>query len=341
LGREASWASAGLLAPVTEAGFRAESLLNFHIANFQLWDQFANEVAGHANQELIFNTGGILKVAFTPYDLSLLERRTRLQRQLGFEVEELDAQALREEEPFLSGYALAGTICRQEGWVDPRQLVETLISACQSLGVQLQSEEPVQQLVGNEERITGVRTHRGETTFDWVVLAAGAWSGQIEGLPGRDRPPVRPVRGQIVLLTGDEIQLTRPIWGPGAYLVPRDKGRILVGATEEEKGFDNRVTAEGVRLLLEGAFEILPATAEMELADSWAGLRPASRDEGPILGPGLANGLVHASGHFRNGILGLPVTAEAIAATIRGDSVPAVAQPFHIQRFLSHEERPA
>jgi len=171
---------------------------------------------------------------------------------------------------------------------------------------------------------------------DIVVLAAGAWSRAIGGLPPDRRPPVRPIKGQMLALRMDPADplLTHVLWAPGAYLVPRRDGRLIVGATVEEKGFDTTVTAGGLLALLEAAWRAIPAVEELPVDEIWVGHRPGSRDDAPILGPGPLDGLFYATGHHRNGILLAPVTADAVARLILDEVVEPAIKPFGLERFL-------
>jgi glycine oxidase len=169
-----------------------------------------------------------------------------------------------------------------------------------------------------------------------VVLAAGAWSRGIGGLPPDRRPPVRPVKGQMLALRMDANAplIDHVLWAPGAYLVPRHDGRLIVGATVEEKGFDDTITAGGVMALLDAAWRAVPAVEELPIDEIWVGHRPGSRDDAPILGPGPLDGLFYATGHHRNGILLAPVTADAMARLILDNVVEPAIRPFGLERFL-------
>ena len=173
-------------------------------------------------------------------------------------------------------------------------------------------------------------------TADIVVLAAGAWSRTIGGLPPDRRPPVRPIKGQMLALRMDAAAplLSHVLWAPGVYLVPRRDGRLIVGATVEEKGFDETITAGGLLTLLEAAWRAIPAVEELPVDEIWVGHRPGSRDDAPILGPGPLDGLFYATGHHRNGILLAPVTADAMARLILDDVVEPAIKPFGLERFL-------
>jgi glycine oxidase len=183
----------------------------------------------------------------------------------------------------------------------------------------------------------GVRLDDGTTVpADIVVLAAGAWSRGIVGLPPARRPPVRPIKGQMLALRMDAAAplLCHVLWAPGVYLVPRRDGRLIVGATVEEKGFDDQVTAGGMLTLLEAAWRAIPAIEELPIEEVWVGHRPGSRDDAPILGPGPLDGLFYATGHHRNGILLAPITADAMARLVLDNVVEPAIRPFGLERFL-------
>jgi len=210
--------------------------------------------------------------------------------------------------------------------VVPRRVVEALAQAASDSGVEIVGDAEVVGSLIEGDRLVGVETADGaEHRAEHTVLAAGAWSGSAEWLPAEARPPVRPVKGQILTLRGPKGRAVceRIVASERVYLVPRADGSLVVGATVEEMGFDLRITAGGVHELLREAYRALPDVAELELADSVAGLRPGTPDNAPIIGPGAVDGLVLATGHFRNGILLAPITAEAVAAMLAGDEPPA------------------
>jgi glycine oxidase len=175
------------------------------------------------------------------------------------------------------------------------------------------------------------------------VIAAGAWSRKLPGLPEALRPPVRPVKGQMLALQMDKAAplTTRVIWGPDGYFVPRDDGRLLVGATVEEMGFDTTLTAGGMFEMLRAVWETLPGSYDLPLVESWCGLRPASRDDAPILGATEVEGLIMATGHHRNGILLTPVTAHAVSKLILNGIAPESLAPFSLSRFAASPDRSA
>jgi glycine oxidase len=214
--------------------------------------------------------------------------------------------------------------------VDPRRLTAALLAALASEGVEVRSGDEVSEALLEGERIEGVRTAGGEELqAGAVVLATGAWSGAAEWLPEAARPPVRPVKGQILELRapGGEPPCGRIVASEQIYLVPRPDGRLIVGATTEERGFDTTVTAGGVHELLREAYRLLPDVAEMELVEAMAGLRPGTPDNLPLIGPGALEGLVLACGHYRNGILLAPLTGDAVADLLHTGQLPGSVAP--------------
>ncbi|MDQ3958531.1 MAG: FAD-dependent oxidoreductase, partial [Actinomycetota bacterium] len=188
-----------------------------------------------------------------------------------------------------------------------------------------------------DDRVAGVLTEGGgRTPCRWAVIAAGSWSARIGGIPPRSVPRVRPVKGQLIHLSDGPAgaPVRRNVRGVDAYLVPRSDGRLVVGATVEERGWDTSVTAGGVHELLRAAYELVPGISELALTETIAGLRPGSPDNAPLIGPTELDGLLLATGHYRNGVLLTPVTADAIAALVSGQPAPSI-DAFHPTRFAS------
>jgi glycine oxidase len=218
--------------------------------------------------------------------------------------------------------------------VSPRSLANALAHALQLAGGELRTGSAVSAVMIDEDRVTGVELENAEPVHaEHVVVAAGWRSAELPGLPEDARVPLRPVKGQILRLCGDSPIAGRVIGTPEVYVVPRADGRVVVGATVEERGADTTVTAGGVFELLRSAYEVLPGIAELELIETAAGLRPAAPDNMPIVGAGALPGLVWATAHWRNGILLAPPTADAIVAIVAGDGVPDLFQPFGPERF--------
>ena len=252
----------------------------------------------------------------------------------GSEVERLRSRECRQLEPGLAPSIRGGVLAPGDHQVDNRALVEALLVACQRADVRL-VEGRVAELAVEGDHVTGVVLGDGERlAAGAAVLAAGCWSGGLGGVAA-EVVPVRPVKGQLLYLRGpaDQPLCQRNVRGLEVYVVPRGDGRVVVGATVEEQGFDTRVTAGAVGDLLRAALELLPDVAELELAETVVGLRPGSPDNAPMLGPAGPEGLVVATGHYRNGILLTPVTADAIAELLATGRVPELIAPFAPGRF--------
>ena len=230
----------------------------------------------------------------------------------------------------------AGVEAPGEAAVDPGLLLPALRAATEHRGGQVFAPAEVTDVLTDDGRVTGVATGDGrEHRADHVVLATGAWAGATPWLPPHARPPVRPVKGQVLTLRSDpERPACRRIVVTGrVYMVPRPDGRLIVGATVEERGFDVRVTAGGVHELLREAYRAIPEIAELELVETLVGLRPGTPDNAPLVGPGGMDGLLLATGHYRNGILLAPVSGEAIAALLAGEPLPPKVAAVHPGRF--------
>jgi len=342
-GSGASHAAAGMLAACAEAEPGEEKLIALGRRSQALWPDFAAELEKLTGQPVDLRREGTLVVALTADDQARIQHHLEFQQSLGLPVEWISAREARRHEPHLA--SIAGAVWSPEdGQVDNRKLVAALKLACASAGVDIQEHRPVRRILLTNGRAVGVELadgteHRGDT----VVLAAGAWSRGIEGLPSALRPPVRPVKGQMIALQMDAAVplVTHVVWGPKVYMTPRLDGRLILGATVEEKGFDATITAGAVLALLEAAWRVFPAIEELPVAEMWAGHRPGSRDDAPILGYGPAGGLVYATGHHRNGILLAPITADAIAGLVLDGTTDPVIAPFGLDRFTPAPARAA
>jgi glycine oxidase len=354
-GQGASWAAAGMLAPVTEVHYGERPLLALNLAAADRWPSFAAEVEEAAGHPVGYRAGGTLAVARDADDNAALEDLYRFQLRCGLEVERLRSRECRQLEPGLAPSIRGGVLAAGDHQVDNRALVEALVIACRRAGVRL-VEGRVADLAVDGDRVTGVALAadgpsqggpsgggaarrdggpRPALAAGTVVLAAGCWSGALGGVAAEALPPVRPVKGQLLYLKGPAAEplCSRNVRGLEVYVVPRGDGRVVVGATVEEQGFDTRVTAGAVHDLLRAAMELLPDAAELELLETVVGLRPGSPDNAPMLGPAGPEGLVVATGHYRNGILLTPVTADAIAELLATGRVPDLIAPFAPGRF--------
>ena len=337
-GRAASWAAAGMLAASAEAEPGEEMLLALDLESQTMWPGFCAELEAGTGVSLEYRDEGILIVALDRDDAEALQFSYDYQRGQGLNVEWLSGAEARRREPFLSPNVCAGVFSAGDHQVDNRKLVEALVAAYGTAGGRLLTGVDVEGVDIEGDRVRGIRLGGNEPEsrpYDTVVVAAGAWSRDIDGIPADLRPPVRPLKGQMlsVQMEVEEPLLRHVVWAPGVYLVPRNDGRLVIGATVEEKGFDDTLTAGGVLDLLRDTWEALPGVTELPIVEMWVGHRPSSRDDAPILGPTPVEGLVMATGHHRNGILLAPVTADAVSQFIlTGEVMPAI-EPFSIDRF--------
>ncbi|KAB2366240.1 glycine oxidase ThiO [Actinomadura montaniterrae] len=333
----ASSVAAGMLTPVSELSYGEEPLLRLGLASRDRYGAFAAELAEATGLDTGYRDDGTLQVAFDADDLKLLDDLRAFQESLGIPVEALTGRECRKAEPMLAPGVRGGLLAPEDGSVDPRRLAPALLAAGERLGVRLVRRRAEGVLV-EHDTAAGVRLDDGtEIRADKVLLAAGPWSGDLGGLPAGTVPPVRPVKGQVIRLRTPVPFLRRTtrglVKGSSIYLVPRADGEIVIGATQEELGFDTRVTAGGLWELLRDARELLPGITELEFAEVTAGLRPGSPDNAPLMGPTALPGFYLGTGHFRNGILLAPVSADALAAMLLDGPVPEVAAPFSPARF--------
>ena len=336
-GAGASRAAAGMLAACAEAEPGEEALVALGRESQRRWPAFAEELERASGVDVELRREGTLVLALTADDQAAIAHHLEFQRQLDLPLEWLSAAATRTREPRLAGKIAGALFSPEDHQVDNRKLTRALRIAAERAGVAIRERQPVKELIVRGGQARGVVLEDGTSAAaDIVVLAAGAWSRGIGGLPPDRRPPVRPVKGQMLSLRMDPAAplLSHVLWAPGVYLVPRCDGRLIVGATVEEKGFDATITAGGMLTLLEAAWRAIPAVEEFPVEEIWVGHRPGSRDDAPILGPGPLDGLFYATGHHRNGILLAPVTADAMARLILDDVVEAAIKPFGLERFL-------
>ena len=313
--------AAGMLAPVGELTFGEPELLELTLASMRLYPEFVADLETASGEATGYAECGALHVALDRDEAAQLRRRHDLQRSLELDAEWLAPRACRELEPGLTPSFNGGVLAGGEASIDPRALARALAAAARAAGAELRTGTEVTEGLWEGERLAGVRTADGEEwRADNIVLANGAWSGASAWLPEEARPPVRPVKGEVVELGSrdGEPPCGRIVASERVYLVPRPDGRLIVGATVEELGFDTTVTAGGVHELLREAYRLLPDVAEMELLGAIAGLRPGTPDNLPRIGPGAVEGLTLATGHYRNGILLAPLTADRIATQLAG-----------------------
>jgi glycine oxidase len=339
-GEGASWAAAGMLAPVTEAHFGEEALTRLNVAAAAAYPGFIAELEAETDVACGYRRCGTLTVGFDADDMRVLDDFAALQRGLGLQLDRLSARACRELEPMLSPAVSGGVHVPGDHQVDNRRLLHALTVAVERRATL--RRQRVTELLLAGDRVEGVILDDGRPLpAPTVVLAAGCWSAGVAGIPRCALPPVRPVKGQVLRL---RVPLEPPLFagtirwlvqGSPGYLVPRADGEVVLGATSEERGFDTEVTAGGVFQLLRDAYQVVPGITEAVLTETRAGLRPGSPDNAPLLGRTGVEGLLMATGHHRNGVLLTPITAEAIAALLTGGDVDPVAAPFTPHRFAA------
>ncbi len=328
LGRGTSYVAAGMLAPVAEVEFGAAGrrLLELGLRSAEMWPGFAAELVQAAGTEVGLLETGTLMLARDEDEARELERRLEFRQSLGLRAERLRASAAREREPGLAPTVRLAIEAPDDHSVDPRLVLRALRRVCETAGVDIHEHAAVAsvELDAAGERATGLRLQGGEhVSAGQVVLAAGPWTAQIEGLPAGARVRVRPVKGQILRLrdlAGPGL-VTRVVRFEGGYLVPRADGCYALGATVEEKGYELSPTAGGMYELLRNCSELVPGIDELRIDELSVGLRPGTPDNAPAIGRGALQGLVWATGHHRNGILLAPLTAELVTSALT-DEMP-------------------
>lgn len=336
-GTGATHAAAGMLAASAEAEPGEEALTALGRASLALWPAFAAELEAASGISVDLRTEGTLVVAMNADDQAKARHHLDFQQALGLPVSWISAAEARRREPYLAPGLVGALWSPEDHQVDNRQLAAALRIAVERAGATLREGHAVRRVVIEDGRARGVVLADGNRIdADAVVLAAGPWSRTIEGLPESERPPVRPVKGQMIALRMDPAApvVSHVVWAPGIYLVPRRDGRLILGGTVEERGFDTTLTAGGVLSLLEAAWRAVPAVEELAIDEMWVGHRPGSRDDAPVLGASATAGLFHATGHHRNGILLTPVTAQAISRLVLDGTADAMLRDFSIGRFV-------
>ncbi len=328
-GTGATHVAAGMLAPITEVHYGEVPLLGLNLESARRWPGFCAELEAAAGSPIGYRAEGTVAVALDDDDREALDALLRFQAQLDLPVERLTSRDCRSLEPSLSPRVRGGAFVAGDHQVEPRALVAALETACDRAGVAFTRQAVTRVGPGPQVALAdGDRLEGGA-----VVVAAGWRSAELLDLP------VRPVKGQILRLRGDvEALLTRTVrgfsHGASVYLVPRADRELVVGATVEERGADTTVTAGAVHELLDAALELVPGVSELAVHEVSAGLRPGTPDNAPLLGPVPGERAVWvATGHYRNGILLTPITADAMADLVTGADPPPAARPFGVERF--------
>ncbi|MFI1485557.1 glycine oxidase ThiO [Streptomyces sp. NPDC020747] len=339
-GGGAAQVAAGMLAAVTELHYGEQTLLGLNLASARRYPDFAAELTEATGQDLGYRQCGTLAVALDADDRAHLRELHALQRRSGLESEWLSGRECRRLEPMLAPGVRGGLRVDGDHQIDPRRLAGALVTACERAGVAFHRTW-ADRLTVVRDRAAGVVTADGTAlSAGQIVLAGGSLSGRLTGVPDDVLPPVRPVKGQVLRLTVPKRfapflsrSVRAVVRGSHVYLVPRENGELVVGATSEELGWDTTVTAGGVYELLRDAHELVPGITELPLTETRAGLRPGSPDNAPLLGPTELPGLLLATGHYRNGVLLTPVTGDAMAHALTTGELPDEARPFTPRRF--------
>lgn len=333
-GPEGSSAAAGVLGAQLE-GLRGDGpLTRLCLESRARYPAWVEAIRARSGLDVELRPAGVLQVAFEASELAALQRDVAWQAQAGLAVEQLDAAGVHALETALSSEVIGGVRLPDDPRIDPPSLLAALRIAAERSGVVVRAEATVVRVLTRSGRAVGVVLEDGTSLAgDAVVIAAGSWSTLI-GETSLAADAVRPARGQIVELKVLSPVLRSVVEGPRCYLSPRDDGRILVGSTVELVGFRGGTTAAAVRDLLTAAIHLLPALGDANVNRAWSGFRPRSSDEHPLIGLVGIEGLVIATGHFRNGVLLAPITGEIVAALLTGEAPPADLAPFNPRRQM-------
>ncbi|MEM9670735.1 MAG: glycine oxidase ThiO [Pseudomonadota bacterium] len=339
-GRGASWAAAGMLAAGLEAEPGEKALLALNLESQRRWPAFRQQVEAAAGFDIGYRNEGSLRIALNRDDVEKLRFDYEFQIECGINLQWLNGIEARQLEAHLCPGVQAATFSPNDHQVDSRRLTAALKAAFQGQGGQLHETTAVSAVDVVDGTCRGVVVGDDVHGADIVVWATGPWAHDPDVLPPAALPPVRPIKGQMLSLQMNPKMplLNHVLRAPKAYLVPRHDGRLIIGATVEEAGFDDRLTAGGLLTLLEGAWQALPSVEDMPIDESWVGFRPGSRDDAPILGPSTVDGLLLANGHHRHGILLTPLTSEAISQLILTGHPPDCIKEFSPQRFRKMKE---
>jgi glycine oxidase len=330
-GREASWAGAGILSPAPENPATIP-LVPLGKASMALYPEFVARVEEISGRDVGFRTKGTLEALFSRDAARELSTHVALHHGWGLKAEAISAEDARQLEPALSPELEAAVLRPDEASVDNRALTHAVLEAARKKGVEIFAHREVQGIWREKLRCSGLLLKNEKVSADWTVIAAGSFCAKIAGID--TYAPVRPAKGQMISLRAERVKIERVLWSDKIYLVPRNDGRILAGATVEYVGFDKNVTAGALEKILCAALELAPDLAHARIDETWAGLRPDSPDHLPILGPTDIGSLLIATGHFRSGILLTPITAQLIREFVTQQRVSIDWERFSPLRFV-------
>jgi glycine oxidase len=329
-GRESSWAGAGILSPAPESAAMIP-LVALGKASIAIYPEFVGMVEEISDQEVGYRPKGTLQALFSRDAREELSTVIALHHGLGLKAEPLSAEDARTLEPSLSEDLEAAVLRPDEASVDNRALTHAVLEAGRKSGAEFFPGTAAEAIWREGGRCAGLHLKNAKIEAKWTVIAAGCFSANIQGVAAY--APVRPAKGQMAALRADDLKIERVLWSDKIYLVPRNDGRILAGATVEYAGFDKGLTAGGLEKILAGAIELSPGLASARVEETWAGLRPDSPDHLPILGPTDLDGLLIATGHFRSGILLTPITARLVREWVTLQRVSVDWERFSPLRF--------
>jgi len=334
-GKSSSYAAAGMLAPNAEIGFEDIELFYLCRKSLEMYPAFLEELAVDSGIKIKVDKCGAIMPAFDRDDSERIRRLFDFREKIGLPVEWLSGEEAREIEPYLSPKCTYAVWIPDDGQIDNRKLLEALKIAFINSGGKLYEDHPVEKINIVKGKAAGVHIHGIDIEADNVVVCAGSWSKSIGGLTPDIQPPVRPVKGQAIsLILDDNCKVSHAVRAPDVYLVPKKDGRLVVGASVEEMGFDENPTAGEIFRLLERAWEAVPSIYDLKIQSIDVGLRPGSRDHSPIIGDSSVNGLYFATGHYRNGILLTPLTAIELSNWIVSGKSSGVLAEFGLSRFF-------
>ena len=330
-GREASWASGGMISPAPENPGMIP-FVPMSLASVALYPEFIRKVEELSGINVGYQKNGALDVILDGNVQEELSTVIALQHGVGLKAQALSAEQARQMEPSLTEEMQAAIFREDEASLDTRAFVDATLKAAAKKGVEISAGNGAKALWKSGGRCKGLTLENGQVEAKWTVIAAGCFSARIEG--AAPYAPVFPAKGQMLALRCESVELKRILWLEHKYLVPRKDGRIVAGSTIERTGFDHDVTAGGVQLILREVMKMVPALENARIEETWAGLRPDSPDHLPIIGPTDVDGLLIATGHFRSGVLLAPVTARMIREWVSTRRVSVDWQRVSPMRFL-------
>ena len=333
-GKGAAWVAAGMLTPQAELGFEEIELFNLSRRSLELYPKFLEDLKADSGMDVKMDRCGSLFAGFDRDDMRRLRRMYDFREKVNLPAKWLTGSEAKDLEPMLSPKCTCGVWMPDDAQIENRDLLGALHVAAKNRGCIIHENAEVSSVKIENGKVKAIAVNESEIEVSNLVIAAGAWSKQIEGIPENILPPVRPVKGQIMSLRMEgENRVSHAVRGRDVYLVPKADGRLIVGASNEEMGFDTNPTAGEIYRLLERAWETVPGIYEYPIQEIKVGLRPGSRDHEPIVGDSEIEGLYFATGHYRSGILLTPITAIELSEWIISGKKSEVLAPFQLSRF--------